>query len=323
MLFANLLLRAPAFVVFATATRLLWSTSLDTKVNFAHATHVVSSGGGVRDTRTGGIATNSTTSSSSAASAHSSTNHATLISRSSRAAAAHDKSFRLDNLDLSVPISCGKKKCLFTLRTDPTIGYLVLSSDGDAESKLKKLTVAWLYAKHLEVHYNSKHLFLGGPKELKMSTEFADRLNEANLTRLAVNGVMSSKAPSFSKGIVLAQKVRVAPKNSLLVGCERKFDHAVERLDEFVSFIDDKKMFVKNFEEQVAVMRNVLNVKENRCLLRDFQVLVDTMGNINHIDLDRCPLGSKYKKGFNDHARVCTAQFDELVNRCKKAALAS
>ena len=285
MLFANLFLRAPIVVIFATVTRLLWSTTLETADNPIHS-HVASG----HD-----VATNSSvkTNVSKAASMQ-------PKSKTSTAAAADqsqtDQSFRLDNLDLSAPISCGKKKCLFTLKSDPSIGYLVLSSDGD-ESKLKKLTVAWLYAKHLEFHYQSKHSFLGEPKELKISSDFAQRLNKANLTRLAVNGVVSSQAPSFSKRVVLAQRVRVSPKSSLLVGCDRKFDHAVEGLDEFVSMIEDKKKFVVNFEEQVAVMRNILKFKENQCLLRDFQVLVDTKGNINQIDLDRCPLGSKYKKG--------------------------
>ena len=312
MLLANLFLRAPIVVIFATVTRLLWSTTLETADNPIHS-HVASG----HD-----VATNSSVA----------TNVSRAVSmqpksKTSTAAAADqtndtDQYFRLDNLDLSVPISCGKKKCLFTLKSDPSIGYLVLSSDGD-ESKLKKLTVAWLYAKHLEVHYKSKHLFLGEPNELKISSDFAQRLNSANLTRLAVNGVVSSQAPTFSKGVVLAQKVRVSPKSSLLVGCDRKFDHAVERLDEFVSAITDKKKFVVNFEEQVEMMNNVLKVKENQCLLRDFQVLVDTKGNINQIDLDRCPLGSKYKKGFKDHVKKCNGQFDEFVNRCKKAVLAS
>ena len=297
MIFANLLLRAPVLVVFATATRLLWSTTLET-ADASIPSYVA-------EAEKYDVATNSSKAPASAA-------DQTKI----------DQSFRLNNLDLSVPISCGKKKCLFTLKSDPTIGYLILSSDGD-QSKLKKLTVAWLYAKHLEMHYKSKHLFLGEPREIKISTDFAHRLNNANLTRLAVNGVVSSQAPSFSKGVVLAQKVRVSPKSSLLVGCDRKFDHAVERLDEFVSMIDDKKRFVKNFEDQVTVMRNILKVKENKCLLRDFQVLLDTGGNINQIDLDRCPLGSKYKKGFKDHIKKCTGQFDEFVHRCKEAVLAS
>ena len=311
MLFANLFLRAPTVVIFATVTRLLWSTTLETSDNPIHS--FVASGHDV--------ATNSSVK----------TNVSIAVpmqpkSQTSTTAAADQKnthqSFRLDNLDLSVPISCGKKKCLFSLKSDPSIGYLVLSSDGD-ESKLKKLTVAWLYAKHLEFHYKSKHLFLGEPRELKISSDFAQRLNSANLTRLAVNGVVSSQAPSFSKGVVLAQKVRVSPKSSLLVGCDRKFDHAVERLDEFVSAIEDKEEFVVNLDDQVKVMRNILSVKENKCLLRDFQVLIDTRGNINQIDLDRCPLGSKYKKGFKEHVKKCTGQFDEFVDRCKKAVLAS
>lgn len=307
MLFANLFLRAPIVVIFATVTRLLWSTTLETADNPIHS--YVASGHDV--------ATNSSVKTNASVQPK---------SKPSTVAAADqnntDQSFRLNNLDLSIPISCGKKKCLFTLKSDPSIGYLVLSSDGD-ESKLKKLTVAWLYAKHLEFHYKSKHLFLGEPKELKISSDFAQRLNTANLTRLAVNGVVSSQAPSFSKGVVLAQKVHVSPKSSLLVGCDRKFDHAMERLDEFVSAVEDKKKFVVTFEEQVAVMKNVLKVKENQCLLRDFQVLVDTKGNINQIDLDRCPLGGKYKEGFKDHVKKCTGQFDEFVNRCKKAVLAS
>ena len=193
MLFANFFLRAPIVVIFATVTRLLWSTTLETADNPIHS--YVASGHNV--SRAVSMQPKSKPSTAAAADQTNDT----------------DQYFRLDNLDLSVPISCGKKKCLFTLKSDPSIGYLVLSSDGD-ESKLKKLTVAWLYAKHLEFHYKSKHLFLEEPKELRMSSDFAQRLNSANLTRLAVNGVVSSQAPRFSEGVVLAQKVRVSPRSS-------------------------------------------------------------------------------------------------------------
>jgi len=309
MLFANLFLRAPIVVVFATVTRLLWTSTLEIADKPIRSYVATNSPNPVKSNVSMAVSMKPQSKAAAAAAAAAGQTNNT------------DKSFRLNNLDLSVPISCGKKKCLFTLKSDPSIGYLV-SSDGD-DSKLKKLTVAWLYAKHLEFHYKSKHLFLGEPRELKISSDFAHRLNSANLTRLAVNGVVSSQAPSFSKGVVLAQKVRVSPKSSLLVGCDRKFDHAVDRLDEFVSAIKDKKKFVVNFEEQVENMKYILKVKENQCLLRDFQVLVDTKGNINQIDLDRCPLGNKYKRGFNDHVKKCTGQFDEFVNRCKRAVLAS
>jgi hypothetical protein len=311
MFCANLLLRAPVLVIFVTATRLLWPMPFDSRhsvQSYFAGEEVVHAGAAVGLRKK----SNALVRSSSSSSTHNST---------SAAIPARDESFRLDNLDLSVPILCGKKKCLFTLSSDPTIGYLLLASDGN-DSKLRKLQVAWLYAKHLELHYKAKHLFLSEPKELKISTEFAGRLNGANLTRLEVNGE-SGTAPTFEKGRIVAQKVRVAPAGSLLVGCDRKFDHAVERLGDFVSCVKDRKSFVKKFDEQVSVMRDVLNVKENQCLLRDFQVLVDTKGNINQIDLDRCPLGSKYKKGFKEHVKKCTAQFDAFVRRCREAVLAT
>ena len=310
MFCANLLLRAPVLVIFVTATRLLWPMPFDSR-------HSIQSYFAGEEVVHAGVAVaNNHPNHETAAADHSSTHNDT-----SAAVPARDESFRLDNLDLSVPILCGKNKCLFTLSSDPTIGYLLLAGDGN-DSKLKKLKVAWLYAKHLQVHYKAKHLFLSEPKELKISTEIAGRLNGANLTRLEVNGD-SGKAPTFEKGPIVAQKVRVAPTGSLLVGCDRKFDHGMERLGDFVSGVKDRKSFVKNFDEQVSVMRDVLNVKENQCLLRDFQFLVDTKGNISQIDLDRCPLGSKYKKGFKEHGKKCTAQFDTFVSRCREAVLAS
>ena len=314
MFCASLLLRAPVLVIFVTVTRLLWPMPFDSRYSIQSFFAGEEVGTSSLRKKSNVLAKSSSTTGSTSSTSSTHNDTSAIVS-------ANDESFRLDNLDLSVPISCGKKKCLFKLRSDPTIGYLLLASDGN-DSKLRKLQVAWLYAKHLELHYKAKHLFLSEPKELKMSTKFADRLNGANLTRLTVNGE-SGKAPTFENGPIVAQKVRVAPTGSLLVGCDRKFDHAVERLSDFVSGIEDRKSFVKNFDEQVSVMRDVLNVKENQCLLRDFQVLVDAKGNINQIDLDRCPLGSKYKKGFKEHMKKCTAQFDAFVSRCREAVLAS
>ena len=226
--------------------------------------------------------------------------------------------FRPADLDVGGSVPCGKKKCMFPLRSDPGTGYLVAAEAG--ERRLDRARLAWRYASHLERTYGASHLFLGPPAEEELDAAQAARLNGADLSRLEVNGRASGSLPRFGEGAVLVQRVRVAPDPSLLVGCGRKYDHAAERLDAFVGTVPDPGRFALTLGRTANVTRDVLRYPGNRCLFRDFQVMLDADGNLYQLDLDRCPLDRKYEDGFEGRMRDCLAQFDKFVDGCIRKA---
>jgi hypothetical protein len=209
---------------------------------------------------------------------------------------------------------------MFPLRSDPGTGYLVAAEAG--ERRLDRARLAWRYASHLERTYGASHLFLGPPAEEELDAAQAARLNGADLSRLEVNGRASGSLPRFGEGAVLVQRVRVAPDPSLLVGCGRKYDHAAERLDAFVGTVPDPGRFALTLGRTANVTRDVLRYPGNRCLFRDFQVMLDADGNLYQLDLDRCPLDRKYEDGFEGRMRDCLAQFDKFVDGCIRKAKA-
>jgi len=61
-----------------------------------------------------------------------------------------------------------------------------------------------------------------------------------------------------------------------------------------MSQIQDKKTFARDFENNMTALRTLM--KEETCLYIDFHALLDTNGQIYHLDLDRCFSNSGVKR---------------------------
>lgn len=193
------------------------------------------------------------------------------------------------DLDTSKQINCGWHKCFYPSKSDRHFGYLIAraiaSSGYRRRGRLQSLESAWQLAKHLENEYGMKHFLLAPPINITVNKRLSSLLN--------VNLKSETNSPQFRRRAfrlgmpAFVQKVKTAPKHTLLIGCKDSkvaiFDKAVEK---FVGHIHNKTSFVQHFTANFADARDLLH--KEPCLLLDFQVLVDTRGTVYHLDFDRC-----------------------------------
>lgn len=197
--------------------------------------------------------------------------------------------FRPEDLDGTKPAPCGWHKCFFHSKSSDQIGYLVARSTGKSNSakrkRLESLDSAWQLAKHLEQEYNIHHFLIAPPINVTVSKSLASRLNQNLKSETARQRFKKRRFPKGSTAFV--EKVKPAPNHTLLIGCkDSKLNLFKKVVDKFVLRVKDKESFIRNFKESFANLREILH--KEPCLLYDFQVVIDTSGNLYHLDFDRC-----------------------------------
>jgi hypothetical protein len=125
------------------------------------------------------------------------------------------------------------------------------------------------------------------PIKLKVTKSLESRLNR-NLWSEKLQRRFRKRYKRFRKGkTVVAQQVETAPKDRLLLGCKDSKLHVFNKLvDKFALKIKHKELFAQRFNESYTEMKVLLH--KEPCLALDFQVFVDTSGQIYHLDFDRC-----------------------------------
>ena len=112
------------------------------------------------------------------------------------------------------------KSVSYRIKGDPQIAYLVATEE-HSSGYSKRLELAWQQAQQLERDYNIKHFLLGPPQQVKVSKDLARRLRHnlyVEKSRVMLKGKQLWRR--YQKGtIVHVQKVQLAPKNHLLLGC--------------------------------------------------------------------------------------------------------
>jgi hypothetical protein len=200
-------------------------------------------------------------------------------------------SFHPDNIGWPKRVPCGAQKCFYRLKSDPQVGYLVMPSSkkGD-DNRFTTLDLGWRLAERLRHEYNIMHFLLAPIVNATVSGELAEHLNynmydEKHQRAFSRN---SMKKRKFRIGsTVHAQKVQLAPKRSLVIGCtESKVEVIQQRLHRFLSLVGDKEEFSRNVRHHFGVARSIL--RDVPCLVKDFQAMLDTQGDLYHIDFDRC-----------------------------------
>jgi len=198
-----------------------------------------------------------------------------------------DDSFRLENLASQGNV-CGKDKCFFPLKNQIDMAYIVQQEPING-SVFHLWSTAWQFGLKIEKKHSLRHLAITPPETIKITKSFANRLN-TNLTKF-YNGA-EKLTRRYHEGDVVVQKVRIMPTPSLLFGCnERKNSYFFNNWEtKLLAFVNDKKTFRQNLEDNIRTIGKLIKSQES-CLSRDFQVFVDTRGDMYHLDLDRCFTG--------------------------------
>ncbi len=162
--------------------------------------------------------------------------------------------FNSDDLAGSKKVPCGWHKCFFRSKSNRQVGYLVARSTGMSSSekrkRLKSLDSAYNLAKYLEQEYNIRHFLIAPPTSLTVDKSLESRMNSNLKSETNRRNFNQQRFPKGS--VAFVEKVKPAPRHALLVGCKES----------------KRNLFHK--------------------VVYDFQVLIDTKGNLYHLDFDRC-----------------------------------
>lgn len=201
--------------------------------------------------------------------------------------AAETETIDMSDLDSSKRASCGFIKCYFRSKADSQGGYVVAPTSRKTAGRLKSLTKSWKFAEQLRRDHGIKHFLLAPPTDVLVTKELSARLNE-NLWNERTQRPFRQNLTRFRKGsTVIVQKVKAAPRQRLLIGCARpKLRVIHKQIHKFALKVKDKEAFACRFNETFTQVRDLL--LHEPCLIYDFQVFIDTMGNIYHLDIDRC-----------------------------------
>mmetsp|Transcript_26729 Transcript_26729/g.77077 ORF Transcript_26729/g.77077 Transcript_26729/m.77077 type:complete len:648 (-) Transcript_26729:1032-2975(-) len=211
-----------------------------------------------------------------------------------------DEAFLPENIKDTDKIKCGANKCFFELRAHDNIGYLATPSKRSYPSKqseeawFESLQAAWDLEKQLGEKYGILHFALEPPRSLTISKEFEglneklwrdDKQEYARVLRSRNSKKYRLNFPSQSTAYI--QKMKKAPSPNLLIGCANsKVQQFKKEVADFLPLIDDKKRFAREFKLNLDMAREIM--KEEKCLIQDFQVLSDSEGRVFHFDFDRC-----------------------------------
>lgn len=220
-----------------------------------------------------------------------------------------DESFHADNLDISRKVSCGAHKCFFAFKKNMQVGYLVtLKSFASDQDWFHEATLSYALAKELNETFGIHHFLLDSPIKVTITRKLAQVMNAKLSRKSADTTAVGASPPTYTIGATaILQKARVAPEPHLLIGnSPDKLAMFQRNLQSFLVHIqqDNNQIeFARTFVENMNVTRLVLTNKP--CLLRDFQVIVDTNGQFHHFDLDRCfELGYQDMEWANSPANV-------------------
>ena len=199
---------------------------------------------------------------------------------------------RLDFLQSNLvtgPHKCGWRKCLFPLKTDPRIGYLV-ESGRDAEARSEAFRVS---KNIIEAKYGMNHIYLAPPKIMSVSLDFRTWM-EMKMTSYPPGGYL----PEFTEQPeVTVQAVAIVPEeDSIMLGIEgpRRYN-GLKGMEEMFTPRNNESWNITDVEIAVkqdfeSLYRLVEDEKDDKlpCLCADFQIFLLRSGHLVHLDVERC-----------------------------------
>lgn len=224
--------------------------------------------------------------------------------------------FHPNNIALVDRVPCGKEKCFFQLKSNEQIGYLVSRFEDreDRKERFQTLERGWNLARSLKQDYGIQHFLLAPPKTIIIRSTLVPILNRNLWSEKKEKKWKKTKR--FLKGNkAYIQKVKVAPKQTILIGCSlSKVEPFKRNVKEFMQDVVYQESFARRFQENLSQAKRVL--AKEPCLVKDFQVLMDTKGRIFHLDFDRCfapdDASIKYDEIGKNETASCLEWLDEV-----------
>lgn len=259
------------------------------------------------------------------------TNENNLSSTKSTVQSVYDEYQRLDLLQENLvrgPHKCGYRKCLFPLKTDPRIGYLVergndLNERGDdAEARSKAFTVS---KNIIEEKYGMNHIYLAPPKIMSISLDFRKWMNMD-----MISFPPGKYLPNYTRQPeVTVQAVAIVPEqDSVMLGLKGpRRRNGIKGIEEMFAPRNNESWNITHVEitvkrEFASLYRLVEDEQDDKlpCLCADFQIFLLRSGHLVHLDVERC-----FEMDDDLMGLRCVPKLQELetlvLNRLQKSRL--
>ena len=230
-------------------------------------------------------------------------------------------SFLPQNLALPNRIPCGKEKCFFRLKSDRNVAFLVsrFEDRDDRQERFETLQAGWQLATMLEQEYHIHHFLLAPPEIIIISSKLESRMNTNLWSEKYEKKTYKNKGQKrFVRGSkAFIQKVQVAPSKPLLVGCAAsKLEPFFKHVDAYKRAVRYPESYAQNIQQGFNTSRQML--QKEPCLIKDFQIMLDTKGNVFHLDFDRCFMpdhGSEKYVIAQEEIDSCLAVLNDVEGR--------
>jgi len=245
---------------------------------------------------------------------------ATTIMFDDSAVDAYETSDFWDSLDLKGEIDCGRCKCLFRQKITASndnkctgdgencqerVGYLVGSNYQGYQFETET-RMAWRLANYLKSKFGIRHMLLDEPRKVIVSPSalevFHNRTNKGPKRQQMYTGGQYATV----------QKVRIVPDANRIIYTPKDKKWAT-----FKWLYREKAVNKTSFEitlkKDVELTLNMLQAVP--LLAYDFQMMVDSSGNVYQFDLDRAFVGRLYYQDFENNFPMA---YDKAISLLRK-----
>ena len=189
---------------------------------------------------------------------------------------------------------CGWHKCLFPLKTNPRMGYLV---GVNCKSNAKQMIDAYTVSKNvIEDKYGMEHIYLAPPKTMPVGLDFRKWMD---MEKTASYMGQDPHFPKFTEEPeVVVQAVAIVPEEeSIMLGIDDgpREQNGLKGIEEVFTPKSNESWNITEVEITVkhdfaALYSLVEDEKDDNlpCLCADFQIFLLRSGHLVHFDVDRC-----------------------------------
>lgn len=215
--------------------------------------------------------------------------------------------FDWGDVDLTRSGTCGWHKCFFPSLSNTSVGYLVANYRRYSEMKQGADL-----AKTIESRFGSKHFHLD-LVTVNVTRSFVKKLQSlvdqpARRVKGLPNGLVYK---DMDTQVAVETVVRAPEPNLFFAAIRASATVMVKQLADFRPLIPDRDAFREQLQAEHERLTRVLKVHPSMAC--DFQAMIDTMGNLYHIDLDEFGIGDKKHHRVNLYRRKVLESLQDVT----------
>jgi len=219
--------------------------------------------------------------------------HNNIITSSS---SSNDISNFWDNIDLNnntTKMNCGRYKCLFRDKMNEDIGYLIFSNHhtGTGIQFETEAETSYQVAEFMKLNFDIKHLYINKPIQVKMIS-LSNSYNQTLKGRRRHKSKKKKNIPMYyANQYAIVQKIQIAKDPWIIISLPEGYRKLKYFYREKVSI--RRSTFTNTLQKDTIAAIEALH--HIPLLSNDYQIILDSNGNLYQFDIDRVFLGGIYK----------------------------